>query len=263
MTTPAQRVRIGLFTLVGVVLAAIVVVVFGELALPSARAHYYVEFDRTVYGLEKGADVYLLGVRVGNVGEIAIAPSNIGHVRVEIDVAASAPIRTDTRAVLLYAGITGLMEIDLRGGSPEAPPLPHGGTIPVGESELDKIASMFTDLGGDARQLLANANRVAENLTMLTGQAQLGATMAQVRGAAASLAGAGAELQGAITENRAALRGSFAAMRHAATTLDAGLGPVLADLHRAFRSLDELVRELRSSPSRLLFSRPRPDRKLP
>ncbi len=263
MTTPARRGRIGLFTLVGVVLAAIVVVVFGNLALRRARAHYYVEFDGTVYGLESGSDVYLLGVRVGNVGEIAISPSNIGHVRVEIDVAANAPIRTNTQAVLLYAGITGLMEIDLRGGSLEAPPLPHGGTIPVGESELDKLAGTFTELGGDARQLLVNANRVAENLITLTDQAQLGATLARVRGAAASFAGVGAELQGAITENRAALRGSFSAMQHAATTLDAGLGPVLADLRRAIRSLDELVRELRSSPSRLLFSRPRPDRKLP
>jgi len=263
MTAPAQRIRIGLFTLAGVVLAAVVVVVFGDLTLPRARAHYYVEFDRTVYGLENGSDVYLLGIRVGNVGGIAIAPSNIGHVRVEIDVAASAPIRTNTRAVLLYAGITGLMEIDLRGGSLEAPPLPHGGTIPVGESELDRLASTFTDIGGDARQLLANANRVVENLIMLTDHAQLGATLARVRGAAASLTGAGAALQGAITENRAALRGSFSAMQHAATALDAGLGPVLAEFRRAIRSLDELVRELRSSPSRLLFSRPRPDRKLP
>jgi len=263
MTAPAQRIRIGLFTLAGVVLAAVVVVVFGDLTLPRARAHYYVEFDRTVYGLENGSDVYLLGIRVGNVGGIAIAPSNIGHVRVEIDVAASAPIRTNTRAVLLYAGITGLMEIDLRGGSLEAPPLPHGGTIPVGESELDRLASTFTDIGGDARQLLANANRVARNLIMLTDHAQLGATLARVRGAAASLTGAGAALQGAITENRAALRGSFSAMQHAATALDAGLGPVLAEFRRAIRSLDELVRELRSSPSRLLFSRPRPDRKLP
>src|SRR5215510_6822547 len=112
-TTKQQKIRIGLFSVAAGALLAVVLVGFAGVHFWRARDRYYVEFDSTVYGLEKGADVYLSGIRIGKVGGIGLAPHDIRRVRVAIDINEGTPVRTDTCAVLQFAGITGLKVIDL------------------------------------------------------------------------------------------------------------------------------------------------------
>jgi len=97
------------------------------------------------------------------------------------------------------------------------------------------------------------------------------------RSAAASLASAGEELRATIGENRAALHASLDSIDRAArgaSELAVELQRVvranseqvratIGELHEAARSLADLVRELRQSPSRLIYSHAPPERKLP
>jgi phospholipid/cholesterol/gamma-HCH transport system substrate-binding protein len=228
-----------------------------------------------VYGLEKGADVFLNGIRVGKVGGIRLAPHDISHVQVALDINEDAPIRTDTKAVLQFAGITGLKVIDLRGGSLAAPKLAVGGTIPVGETILDKLEEKGMAIVDQSQQLMERANSImakadtlVSNVSSATDTANLGEIMAQTRATAANLAQASSALRGLIDENRASLRASVAAIEETAKrTADLVDGnqvkAAVADLRQASRSFKEMAREVRNRPSKLLYSKPEPDRKLP
>jgi phospholipid/cholesterol/gamma-HCH transport system substrate-binding protein len=274
-TTKQQKVRIGLFAIAAGALLALVLVVFAGVHFWKPRDRYYVEFDSTVYGLEKGADVFLNGIRVGKVAGIELARDDISHVRVALDINEGVPIRTDTKAILQFAGITGLKVIDLRGGTLAAAKLPAGSTIPEGETLLDKLEEKGMAIVDQSQQLMERANAIVAkadaivtNLATATDTTNLGEIMAQTRVTASHLAQASASLRGLIDENRASLRASVSAIeqtaKRAADLVDGNqVKAAVADLRQASRSFKELAREVRNKPSKLLFSSPQPDRKLP
>lgn len=274
-TSKQQKVRIGLFAVAAGVLLVLVLVVFAGLHFWKDRARYEIVFDHSVYGLDRGAEVYYNGIRVGTVGDISVHPDDIRLVRVIIEVEAKTPVRTDTKAVIQFAGITGLKVIDLKGGSPDAPKLAAGGRIPEGETMLDRLekqANTMLDQTAElmqrANQIVANADQVVQNLTSITDPSQMGALIDQTKATARNLAAASASLQGLVDDNRAGLRASIAsielAAKRTAELVDNGqLKSAVADLRQASRSFKELARDVKQRPSRLFFSKPEPDRKLP
>src|SRR6185369_3344805 len=96
MASKSRKIRAGLFAIAAVALAALAVLSFGGMRLLRGGDVYRVEYEGTVYGLEEGADVYMNGVRVGNVDGIALVPGDPSRVRVRIGVAAGTPVRADT-----------------------------------------------------------------------------------------------------------------------------------------------------------------------
>lgn len=274
-TTKQQKIRVGLFAVVAGALFGIVLVVFAGIHFWQSRATYYVVFDETVYGLEKGADVHVNGIRVGTVTAIGISHDDLTKVRVTIEIREDAPIRADTKAILQYAGLTGLKVIDLRGGTLSAPRLPPGGVIAVGETTLDRLEERAelmvdesTELISNANEIVASTQQVVTNLIEVTDPKHLGEIVEQTRAAAASLAQVGAAMHGLIEDNRASLESSIAAIETAARRTAELVDPAqvkaaVSDLRQASRSFKELARELRQKPSRLFFSSPAPDRKLP
>ena len=274
-TTKQQKIRLGVFAISAGALFALVLVVFAGVQLWPGHDRYYVEFDSTVYGLEEGADVFLNGVRVGKVGDLGISPKDIGKVRVALDIDDDTPIRTDTRAVLQFAGITGLKVIDLRDGTQAASALPAGATIPVGKTVFDQLENSGMQIVDQSRELLEHANAIAAkadtlvaHLAEATDPAALGDVVAQTRRTATNLAQASASLQALVDENRAGLRGSIAAIeaaaRRAADLVDGNqVKAAVSDLRQASRSFKELAREVRQRPSRLLYSQPPRERQLP
>jgi phospholipid/cholesterol/gamma-HCH transport system substrate-binding protein len=274
-TTKSQKVRIALFSIGAGALLLLVLVTFAGIHFWKDRVTYHITFDRSVYGLERGADVYYNGVRVGTVSKISIDKQDIALVDVDIELDASTPVKADTRAILRIAGITGLKVIDLRDGTNTAPRLAANGRIPVGKTLLDEVEEKGKQLVDDtqelmnkATQIVGQAEMVVTNLTQLTDPAQMGALVEQTKRTAANLAQASAALRGLVDENRASLRASLAsielAAKRTAELVDNGqLRSAVADLRQASRSFKELARDVRQKPSRLLFSSPAPDRKLP
>jgi len=274
-TTKQQKIRVGLFAVAAGVLLAIVLVALAGVHFWRARTLYYVEFDETVYGLERGADVYINGIRIGKVVDLEIAPEDMRKVRISIEVKEGTPIRTDTKAVLQYAGLTGLKVVDLRGGTMEAQRLPPGGTIPVGETSLDKLQSRAMAMVDQANEIIKNANEIVKSaqtvvshLNELTDPSKLGDIVTRTRTTAANLAEMSAAMRSLVDENRASLHSSVTsielAAKRVADMVDATqVKAAVSDLRQASRSMKEMAREVRQRPSRLLFSRPEPDRKLP
>jgi len=69
MTDKRKQLRVGLFTIIAAALVVLVVIVFGGIKFWRHHVHYYVEFDHSVIGLLKSAQVYLNGVEVGQVDD--------------------------------------------------------------------------------------------------------------------------------------------------------------------------------------------------
>lgn len=274
-TSKQQKIRIALFAIITGSLLAIVLTAFAGVHFWKDRIAYHVVFDRSVHGLDRGADVFFNGVRVGKVRKVAIEPSDVRLVRVDIEVNADTPIRANTKAILHFAGITGLKVIDLRDTTSEAPRLAANSRIPQGETLLDgleekgkRIVDQTVELMERANLLVAQAEQVAQNVSALTDPAQMGALVEQTKLTAANLARASSSLNGLVDDNRAALKASLAsielAARRTAELVDNGqLRSAVADLRQASRSFKELARDVRQKPSRLFFSNPAPDRKLP
>jgi phospholipid/cholesterol/gamma-HCH transport system substrate-binding protein len=275
MTTKQQKVRIGLFVVIAGMLLAIVLITFAGVHFWKPRTKYRVVFDHTVYGLEPGADVYVNGIRSGKVTDIRLAPDDLRHVQVTIAVKQGTPIRQDTKAVLQFAGLTGLKVIDLRGGSLDAPKVAEGGTIAVGQTVLDQLEARGMAMVDETDEMLKNANNVVksaqqivDNVNALTDKQALGDVIAQSRNAAANLAELSKAMRGLVEDNRASLRASVASIETAtkqfSTMIDGNqVKAAVSDLRQASRSMKEMARDVRNRPSRLLFSKPEPDRKLP
>jgi ABC-type transporter Mla subunit MlaD len=276
VTPTARRVRVAVLSLIGGATLAIAIAVFGGLQLVHHRDRYVIEFKDTVYGLAVGNDVYFEGVQVGNVDDMRIVRDGAPHVRVVIAVDRETPIHADTNAFLLYAGLTGIKEVDLRGGG-VGPLLRPGATIAVGASELDRLERNAMTIAERSAQLIDTANQIANHIAALTGGDELGTAVADARRAAAGFAKASDALTRILADNRDGVRDSLVSIQHAtagASELVAELDRVVrgnaGDIHDivrqlrdAARSLKELTSEVRSSPSQLLFSKPRPERRLP
>ena len=107
----------------------------------------------------------LLGVSVGRVQKIALAPDNVEEVQLTLAIERGTPVKADTLAVLKTQGLTGLAFVDLTGGSRDSPPLQaqNNEAYPV----IKGGPSLINRLESAATVLLANLNRVSENLNAL------------------------------------------------------------------------------------------------
>src|ERR1700712_568004 len=80
------------------------------------RTAYHVQFEGSVPGLLVGAAVLFNGIRVGEVTDLGLASDSPRRVNATISVAATTPVRPDTKVGLEFQGLTGVPVIALEGG---------------------------------------------------------------------------------------------------------------------------------------------------
>jgi phospholipid/cholesterol/gamma-HCH transport system substrate-binding protein len=286
MSSKSQKIKVGLFVAVTGLLLMIVLVTFAGMRFWEGREKYSIVFSKSVMGLEKGARVYLNGVKVGAVENIAAAKDDLRNVEVTIAVKEGTPIRKNTEAMLQLAGITGLKVIDLRNGTLDAPVMPEGSRIAEGETTIDKLQKNAETLADQAAELMTRANKIVGQLEGMDD------VVASAKMTADNLAVASGQLKEMVGENRKTIRSSLAAIeetaKSASNLLDGHMSQLIAnadslvsdvkgvvhrndtalrtavfDLKQASRTFKELAREVRQRPSRLLFSEPTSERKLP
>jgi phospholipid/cholesterol/gamma-HCH transport system substrate-binding protein len=268
MSTKAEKVRVGLFTAVAAALVTIILVTFAGLRFWEGRDRYRIVFDGSVMGLEKGARVFMNGMRVGSVDDIAVSADDIRKVEVTIAIREGTPVRADTRAMLQHAGITGLKVIDLRGATNASPRLPPGSTIAQGETLLDRLQGHAETLAQQSAELMTRANRI---VGQLEGVDEVVANLAD---ASRSLKDMIPAVEQTTRSAKKLVDDQLAKLLASADTLvndvkgvvhrnDTALRTAMFDLKQASRTFKDLAREVRQRPSRLLFSQPASERKLP
>jgi phospholipid/cholesterol/gamma-HCH transport system substrate-binding protein len=163
METRANYALIGLFTL------AVILGIFGFIywfktfGQQTVRNQYTVHFDGSVSGLLNGANVMFNGLKIGEVTELGLVPTNPNEVYARISVDANAPIRTDTTAALEFGGLTGVASVALQGGSPTAERLPPNGVLNAHPSQLQSLIQKGQALAGKADEVLNNVNAILKD----------------------------------------------------------------------------------------------------
>lgn len=110
---------------------------------------YRIRFGESVSGLELGEPVKYRGVDVGTVKAMALDPADPRVVQVDIALRKDAPIRTDTKASLKLKGITGVVFVELSGGTPKAKSLLAAtpvGKVPEIPSEKSSLNTVLDQL---------------------------------------------------------------------------------------------------------------------
>jgi len=164
MVSRAQKVRLAVFFIIGFSILAVIIISLLGSKFTEKRDFYHIVYDNTsVAGLQIGGGVLYQGIRIGRIEDIQIDPKQIQDIIVHISVKRGTPIKIDQVATMVSIGITGLKQIEISGGTNDAPFLPPGGKITAGRSLFDNISDT-------AEILTAKIERIIDNVIDLTNQ---------------------------------------------------------------------------------------------
>ena len=150
MVSSAQKFRLGIF----IVVFSVLMIIFLVLV---AGSIYHIRYENTsVSGLQIGGPVKYRGIGIGRVDEIAIDAEDVTNVIVTVSVKAGTPIKEDMRASLIPIGITGLLQVEITGGSKEASFLKTKSFLPAGVYTFDSISGKAEIISEKLEQLLNN-----------------------------------------------------------------------------------------------------------
>jgi phospholipid/cholesterol/gamma-HCH transport system substrate-binding protein len=110
---------------------------------------YKLEMKESVSGLSIDSNVQLRGVNIGSVSKIQINPQNVEIVEVFVKIKKGIPIKEDMVAHTAMFGVTGLLSIELDGGTNTAKTLvPTEDYIPLIKTKPSFLTKLTGDIGG-------------------------------------------------------------------------------------------------------------------
>ncbi len=222
-------------------------------------------FTESVAGLNTDAPVKYLGVDVGKVSTIAIDPNNSRQVLLGFDIKQGTPVKEDSEAVLKTQGLTGIVYVELSGGSPGSAPLVATAQTPA--PLITSKPSLSTRLENVLSTVLTSVDALSGSLNAVLdpeNRAALKETLAQAAAMSRTLAQASKRLEPALLRVTAAAQsvedlGQVAGkatekvgeqLGEAATTANQGMsqiqGETLPEIHRLLVEMQSLSTALRT-----------------
>ncbi len=252
METRASHLIVGLFVLTLGIGSVLFGVWLAKREVDRTFATYDILFEGSVFGLQQGSQVVFSGVPVGRVKAIAIDRDDPSRVLVTVELEQATPVTTETTAILVPQGVTGLVVVELRGGDPTAPP---PAAVADGPPRIAGLPSALEQVFTSTPLLLAQGVEVLERLATAlsdTNIEALGETLGHVETLTRSLAARGDDLDRLVDlgtelgeEARAALQ-AMAPLARLGERGDVALGEVqaaaLATRNLAWR-VDRLLAE--------------------
>lgn len=168
--TRAEKVRLGAFILVGLLVLVGTIVVLTGMQVWERRDHYSVTFTENVAGLEVSGQVKYQGLRVGRVDSMKIDPDNPGAILVDLSLEPGTPLYEGTRAALEMNGMTGLKVVNLEAGDLRSERIQPGARLPAGPSLIGTLSERAEAISMRAERVLANLEEWTKpaNITRLT-----------------------------------------------------------------------------------------------
>lgn len=166
MSRDRTLLNVSIFTVIMILVAAMLVVVFGEFRFTSEKGYHATFTDAS--RLKAGQDVRIAGVPVGTVGDVKLNPDNT--VDVAFDVDKRYQLYTSTRAVVRYENLVGDRYLEITSGPGELRKLPPGSTIPKDNTQpaldLDALLGGLRPVlkGLDGQKINEVSNAVIELL---------------------------------------------------------------------------------------------------
>jgi len=110
---------------------------------------YKIEMKDSISGLAKDSNVKLHGVDIGRVSQIRIDPNNIEIINIFVQIKKEVPIKEDMIASTQMLGVTGLLSIEIHGGTNAAETLvPTNEYVPVIKSKPSMLSKLTNSLEG-------------------------------------------------------------------------------------------------------------------
>jgi phospholipid/cholesterol/gamma-HCH transport system substrate-binding protein len=246
MRSRAQTVRLGVFIAAALALLLTLLLVLSGAALLERRDDYTIVFGETVSGLEVGAAVKLLGVRVGRIESYKVVTEEKDMVEVVVSLDRGTPIRANAEAALSGSGLTGLLFVEITGGTADAPVLEPGGEIPAGPSLLGTLTGKAETIAIKTEEVINRILQVAtsENIQNLTQTlANIEATSAQTRSMMDAAGPAMVDASARLGPLLVGLTEAAADVQSAAAAVRAGgaLETAIVQLDRTLRTAEELL----------------------
>ena len=163
MEREANYAAVGAFVLVVALVAGLFVYWYSGTRVHRTYDRYEIYFNGSVSGLEQGAAVRYLGVRVGRVVEMRIDPRDAGRVEVIAAIESTTPISARTLAELDLQGLTGLLYIDLQQSAKPEPTSIASLQYPViraAPSQFDVLMAQLPRLSAAAGGVIQRLNRL-------------------------------------------------------------------------------------------------------
>lgn len=279
MDTRLNYILIGLFVLV---LGA--AFIFGVLWLSTGdvRVRYerYVTYTpQSVSGLSVDSAVRYRGVNVGRVASLGFDPGDPSRVRIELEIREGTPVKADTVATLEMQGLTGLMTVNLTGGSRDAlaPPAGEDG-LPVIQNRPSTLAQLEEKVGVLLERITVaserfgallddeNRERFAKILGHLEGLADnvrtasdgMPSLLTQLRASAAAMEAMAVEIGAAGSSMRKEVEQSGRELRRFMGDTLPEAGAVMEELRETAANLRRASEIVERDPSALIYGGPKP-----
>lgn len=156
---------VGLFVAVALTIFVVATIWLTGRQGSEPTVEYSMFFEKDVGGLMLGGPVFYLGVEVGTVTSMDIAPGNPMRVRVDVEVLESAPINAGTYASLAFQGITGVAVVKLKADPGLHEPLQVGKDSPfpvivVRDSGFTALLDMAPEIAERMDSVLRSINEI-------------------------------------------------------------------------------------------------------
>ncbi len=175
-----KEIKIGLFTILMILAAWAGVRFLKGSDVLSNYNHYYAHYEQ-INGVQESSSIYVRGVKIGSVTEIALDPSFDGGVTLRLSISSRYRIPMDSKAKIFSNGIMGSKGIEITWGVNEEI-LVSGDEIistqPVdlmdkASSELDYYKDKLDTITTELESTLTNLNSIlSENATHISGVAK-------------------------------------------------------------------------------------------
>ena len=222
MSTRAQKIRLGIFMILAILLFLGSIGTLAGVKFFNPRDLYYVRYTESVSGLEVGSTVKMKGVRVGQVDKINIG-ADVENVVVTLALKPNTPVKKNTMAVMTAIGITGLQFIELTGGTQRSAKIPPN----TPRSFIKAGSSMMSTLTGKAEVLAIKMEAAINNILKVTDEANRNRVRSLLKNTDTLLV-SGNKL---IEENRSQVKQVFANLDRTTRTLN-----------RSARTINKLVK---------------------
>jgi phospholipid/cholesterol/gamma-HCH transport system substrate-binding protein len=240
---------------------------------------YKVEVKESVTGLSEDASVKLHGVDIGRVKQISINPQNIEVVDILLEIKKGTVIKEDMTAHTQMFGVTGLLTIEIDGGTNEAKTLePTDTYIPIIKTKPSYIAKLneevekVSELLDRSKKLLSEKNiqnfeKTLEHLEKISSRGeevekkaidsmnQIDQTLKELKISTKSMTDS---FQVAAKDINSVTLKVDKSIDRGDYNLRNILEPMTTDLQVLSNQIDELAGEIRQSPSDLLFKSRQP-----
>lgn len=156
MSRQASKFKVGLFVILGILIAVAALVYLGAQSYFQGAVTYVTYFAESVQGLQVDSVVKYRGVEVGRVRRLGVAPDNT-LIEVVMDIGFQGPLGKDMAARLKQVGITGLAYVELDRVDPEdidmSPALDFTPKYPLIRSRPSDITQLWNLVEDVVRQI--------------------------------------------------------------------------------------------------------------